>query len=102
MSNPISSTGVSPLNPLASPQRTAPGGGGGDGDFAAMMRQQLDKVSAMQNEADDNVRKLVSGQTENMTEVFVAARKAQVAFSLLIEIRNKLVDAYEEVKNMRV
>lgn len=71
-------------------------------DFASMVKQQLAKVNQMQTEADDNVQKLLTGQTENMTEVFVAARKAQVAFSLLMEIRNKLIDAYQEVKNMRV
>lgn len=102
MPSPINNTGVTPLRPLESPSRTAPTGDRADDGFAALMRRQLEKVNEMQNEADDNVRKLITGESDNMTEVFVAARKAQVAFSLLIEIRNKLVDAYEEVKNMRV
>ncbi|RMF78717.1 MAG: flagellar hook-basal body complex protein FliE, partial [Planctomycetota bacterium] len=100
--NPINITPVTPLRPLESTPRAAPSGQGGDDGFAALMRRQLEKVNEMQNEADDDVRKLLTGESDNMTEVFVAARKAQVAFSLLIEIRNKLVDAYEEVKNMRV
>jgi flagellar hook-basal body complex protein FliE len=37
-----------------------------------------------------------------MAEVFSAVRKAQVAFGLLMEIRNKLTDAYEEIQQMRV
>jgi len=67
-----------------------------------MVKEQLQQVSQMQSEADENVRKLLTGQTQNLTEVFTAARKAQVAFSLLMEIRNKLVEGYEELKNMRV
>ena len=74
---------------------------GGD-DFASLIKEQLQQVSDMQSEAQENVEKLLTGQTENVTEVFTAARKAEVAFSLLMEIRNKLVDAYEEFKNMRV
>lgn len=71
-------------------------------DFASAFRAQLDKVNRMQSEADEQVKLLVSGETSSVTDVFTAARKAQVAFSMLMEIRNKLVDAYNELQNMRV
>jgi flagellar hook-basal body complex protein FliE len=101
MSNPINSLGPQGIKPVAPTAPTAKPASSGD-DFAQMMRDQLQQVGALQTDADDQVAKLVSGQSDNMTEVFVATRKAQVAFSLLMEIRNKLVDAYEEVRNMRV
>lgn len=92
---------------LAGPAR--PGGlatpheaGAGGTDFAAQLRRQLEQVSRMQAEADQGVEKLLTGQTDNITEVFTAARKAEVAFSLLMEIRNKLVDAYSELRQLRV
>ena len=44
----------------------------------------------------------MTGETDNMAEVFTAVRKADVAFSMLMEMRNKLVDAYREVQQMRV
>lgn len=71
-------------------------------DFASAFRAQLDKVNQMQSEADQQVQALVSGGASSMTDVFTAAKKAQVAFSMLLEIRNKLVDAYNELQNMRV
>ena len=74
---------------------------GGD-DFAAALRRQLEQVSRMQTEADQGVQSLLTGESQNITEVFAAARKAQVAFSLLMEIRNKLVDAYTEIRQLRV
>jgi len=83
------------------PAQKAASDGVGD-EFAAMMKSQLRKVGAMQSEADQNVQRLITGESQNMTEVFVAARKAQVAFSLLMEIRNKMIDAYQEIKNLRV
>ncbi len=56
----------------------------------------------MQAEADAGIQALVTGQTDNITQVLTSARKAEVAFSLLMEIRNKLVDAYTELKQLRV
>lgn len=74
-----------------------------DGDgFAAMLRDQLAHVSRAQNEADENLKRIMTGESDSVTEALVSARKADVAFSLLMEIRNKLVDAYTELQNMRV
>lgn len=101
MASPIGNPGTQPVRPnapLGAPQPAAVRGEG----FASVLRQQLETVNALQTAADDEVAKLLSGQSDHTAEVFVAARKAQVAFSLLMEIRNKLVDAYEEVKNLRV
>lgn len=102
MTNPIQPAGVPPLG---SGFPAAPAGKPADGPrdaFAAMLKSQIQQVSAMQSEADENVAQLMTGGNASVTDVFVAARKAEVAFSLLMEIRNKLVDAYEELKNMRV
>lgn len=104
MTDPISLDHPRPIAPAAAPgvvKPARPVTAGGE-DFAALVREQLEKVSQMQSEADENVKKLLTGETQNLTEVFTAARKAEVAFSLLMEIRNKLVDSYEEIKNMRV
>jgi flagellar hook-basal body complex protein FliE len=56
----------------------------------------------LQTEADAGVQKLMTGQTDNVAEVFTATRKAGIAFDLLMEIRNKLMDAYSELRQMRV
>lgn len=96
---------ISPLQPgpgLLGPAAAPPAGGTVADDFAAALRDQLQQVAKVQNEADEQVRLLASGETSSMTEVMTATRKAQVAFSLLMEIRNKLVDAYQELQNMRV
>ena len=109
MVDPISSNPISPLGPAgpSTPVRKADsaaltGGTGATADFAATLRQQLERVSQMQGEAETGVQNLLTGRTQNVTEVFAAARKAEVAFSLLMEIRNKLTDAYLELKRMPV
>ncbi len=104
MTDPIASKmNIPPLPPaLPGGPAAAPADGASQADFVGLLKGQLTQVSEIQKDADEQVQRLVAGETENMSEVFVAARKAQVAFSLLMEMRNKLVDAYEEVRNMRV
>lgn len=107
MIDPVSTSNPASVGPLAPTGATRPSTAptaatpGGD-DFATALRSQLEQVSAMQADADRNVESLLTGQSQNITEVFVAARKAQVAFSLLMEIRNKLVDAYTDLRQLRV
>jgi flagellar hook-basal body complex protein FliE len=97
---PGQSSPVGPIRPPVTPPGSASVTSGPD--FATQMRQQLEKVSQMQAEAQAGIENLMAGRTDNLTEVFSSARKAEVAFSLLMEIRNKLVDAYTEVRQLRV
>ena len=62
----------------------------------------LNEVNRLQSEADQGVQRLVSGETDNVAEVFTAVNKAGIAFSLLMEVRNKLLDAYRDVQQIRV
>lgn len=102
MPDPITPDRLTPLTPpgATSAGRTVVPAGGTD--FAAELRQQLERVSQMQAEAEQGIQNLLTGQSDSITEVFTTARKAEVAFSLLMEIRNKLVDAYSELKQLRV
>lgn len=71
-------------------------------DFKSILMDSLNEVNRLQDEADQGVQKLVTGQTDNVAEVLAAANKAGIAFDLLMEIRNKLTDAYKEIQQMRV
>jgi flagellar hook-basal body complex protein FliE len=103
MVDPVSAEQLGALGPVRPAGRSQPAGlPAAGGDFAALLRRQLEQVSCMQAEADQSVQHLLTGETQNITEVFTTARKADVAFSLLMEIRNQLVSAYDELKNLRV
>jgi flagellar hook-basal body complex protein FliE len=71
-------------------------------DFKQILMDNLDQVNRLQQEAQTATEKLATGQTDNVAEVFTAVRKADIAFSLLMQIRNQLNDAYNEVRNMRI
>lgn len=103
MADPILSRTHSAASPgVLKPASSAGGPRETGDDFAALLRRQLENVAQMQADADKNVEDLLSGRTQNISDVFVAARKAQVAFGLLMEVRNKMLDAYSELKQLRV
>jgi len=75
---------------------------GGQVSFKDVLMKNLNEVNQMQDDADKSLQDFVTGKTQNMGEVISASQKASLAFSMLTQIRNKLQDAYDEVKNLRV
>jgi len=69
--------------------------------FRELMMNYLKKVNDMQVNADRMIEKFVSGEA-SLQDVLVAAQEANISFRMLMEIRNKIIDAYREVIKMRV
>ncbi len=76
--------------------------GAGETSFKDVLMQNLQEVSALQQDADTKLENFTSGKTANVGEVISASQKASLAFSMLVQIRNKLQDAYDEVRNLKV
>jgi len=70
--------------------------------FKDVLLDSLNQVNRLEQEASQGVERLATGETTNVAEVLSAVRKADVAFSLLMEIRNKLMDAYTEIRQIHV
>ncbi len=70
--------------------------------FADILKNSIQEVNELKKDADTAIQELALGKTENVTEVLTAVEKADLAFRALMSIRNKLVDAYEEVNRLRV
>ena len=100
----IGTAGMTPIRPVQTPAMTPPVRPAETPakDFQSYLLESLEKVNQLQSEADQGVQKLLTGETDNVAEVFTATRKAGAAFDLLMQIRNKLMDAYSELKQMRV
>ena len=77
----------------------APTGGSG---FADMLKDQIEEVSKMQQDASKAVEDLATGKTEDVSGVMTAMEKSDIAFKTLLAIRAKLMDAYEEIKGISV
>ncbi|MEM1355205.1 MAG: flagellar hook-basal body complex protein FliE [Planctomycetota bacterium] len=94
----IPNQGVSPLQNKQAAQSARPIQGP---QFKEVMLQQIEQVNKLQQEAQFAVEDLASGRG-NEESVFMAKQKADIAFQMLLQVRNKLMDAYDEVKQIRV
>jgi flagellar hook-basal body complex protein FliE len=70
--------------------------------FKDLILGGVGEVNMMQQKADGAVEKLMCGGEIGMAEVLTAVQKADIAFKMMMQIRNKLVSAYQEIQNMRV
>ncbi len=103
MPTPIDATGGSgPIKPVQGLQPAQPATKVLGKDFKTVLMENLEEVNRLQSEADQGVQRLLRGETDNVAEVFTAVNKAGIAFDLLMEIRNKLQDAYRDVQQMRI
>ncbi len=100
--NPISTNNLG-IGKIGGSMPAAGGAAGGGGaSFADALKKSIDEVSKMQQDASAAVEDLVAGKTENVTGVMTAVEKSDLAFKTLLAIRSKLMDAYEEIKNMPI
>jgi flagellar hook-basal body complex protein FliE len=70
--------------------------------FADLLTSGIGRVNAMQHESQEMIEQLLSGEDVNQAEVFTSVQKADMSFRMLVQIRNKLMQAYEEINSIRV
>jgi flagellar hook-basal body complex protein FliE len=87
---------------LTSAGKTAAAGGAGGASFSDLLKNSIDEVSRLQQDASQAVQDLATGKTEDVAGVMTAMEKSDLAFKTLLAIRGKLMDAYEEIKGISV
>ncbi|MCL2182355.1 MAG: flagellar hook-basal body complex protein FliE [Chitinispirillia bacterium] len=70
--------------------------------FKETLNGFLGDVNQLQKQADESVKKLASGEITDVHQVMTASEEAKVAFNLMMEIRNKVMEAYQEVMRIRL
>ena len=108
MSDPLGliNTGEGPgqVNPggPAAPRRPEGPGAQPQTEFKDVLMKHINEVNRLQQDADMAIEDLASGKRDDIDAVMMAKQKADVAFQMLLQVRNKMMDAYEEVKQIRV
>ena len=82
--------------------KVAGAGGAGGASFADTLKNSINEVSRLQQDASQAVQDLATGKTEDVAGVMTAMEKSDLAFKTLLAIRAKLMDAYEEIKGISV
>jgi flagellar hook-basal body complex protein FliE len=97
-------SGLSMLRQDALVQRTRSAGvqAGEQADFRDMLMQALKNVSELEKQADSITGDFIAGKTDNIHSVLIAAEKASISLELIVEVRNKVLDAYSEIMRMQI
>jgi flagellar hook-basal body complex protein FliE len=78
------------------------GATGGTTGFKDVFGKYLNEVNGIQQSADKSVRDLTTGNLDSLHQVVVALNEADLSFQLMMQMRNKLIDAYREIMRMQV
>jgi flagellar hook-basal body complex protein FliE len=70
--------------------------------FADFLQSELVQAESKIQMAEEQVQALALGETDNLHQVMTALSKAQTAFELVVEVRNKLLEGYQEVMRMQI
>lgn len=70
--------------------------------FADTLGQAVQQVNQLQKNADTAITNLATGKTDNIADVMVQTEQADIALKLMMQVRNKIIDAYSEVMKMQV
>jgi flagellar hook-basal body complex protein FliE len=93
---PATLPGTMPTGP------TAPTGAEGEaGGFGASLKNAIDRVGELSDASDKQVSELVQGDRQDIHSVMIAVEKADIAFQLMMQVRNKILNAYQEVSKMQ-
>jgi flagellar hook-basal body complex protein FliE len=76
--------------------------GAPDVSFKDVLKKSIQEVNALQKEADAAIKEVATGQRDDYAGVISAVQKADIAFKTLMQVRTKLIDAYQEFNRMRV
>jgi len=67
-----------------------------------VLKDSLAQVNSLQHEADAAIQSLATGGTATLHDTMLAVQKAELSFKLMMQVRNKIVEAYQEVLRMQV
>lgn len=71
-------------------------------NFGDILANALTEVNSLQKNAEKSAIDLVTGKLQDVSQVTIAAEKASIALQLTMQVRNKAVDAYQEIMRMQV
>lgn len=70
--------------------------------FSDTLTAAIGKVNDLQKASDKAAQNLATGRTDNIADVMIATEKADIAFKVMVQVRNKIIDAYQEIMKMQV
>jgi flagellar hook-basal body complex protein FliE len=98
MTNPVSSLRILPVPVESAAAALPPAAGGG---FADTLRGALDEMGELSSQAETKVAGVLTGTGTDVHSALIAVEKADLSFQLMMQVRNKIVSAYQEISRMQ-
>ena len=74
----------------------------GSGDFASWIAKEMGSVNDKIAQSDLMLQRLATGEVDNLHQVMISLEEARLSFQLLVQVRNKLLEAYSDILKMQV
>ena len=96
---------IGPLNPkLQVPEIRAPRSQGSEkgSGFGEILKDAISTVNELQKQSDQEIQKLMAGESQDLHTTVIAMQKADLSFQMMMQVRNKIVQAYQEIMRMQI
>ena len=96
---------IGPLNPklqvpeIRMPQSPSEKSGPG---FGEILKDAISTVNELQKQSDQEIQKLMTGESQDLHTTVIAMQKADLSFQMMMQVRNKIVQAYQEIMRMQI
>ena len=94
---PVETGAIAPETQAANRTEAKP-----QGSFGDVLKSSLAEVNRLQKQADAAITELAKGDKVSLHETMIAMEQADVSFKLMMEVRNKIVEAYQEIMRIQV
>lgn len=95
-------SGINPNSPIGLVSgASAPAARGGD-DFGSAIKNAVESIDQTQKDAEGEISKAVTGESQDLHKTIIALQTADLKFQLGLQVRNKVIGAYEEIMRMSV
>jgi len=102
----MSQSVIGPINPnLQVPEIQRPKAeraGAGEGGFGDILKDAISAVNDLQKKSDQEIQKLMTGEAQDLHTTLIAVQQADLSFQMMMQVRNKIVQAYQEIMRMPV
>jgi flagellar hook-basal body complex protein FliE len=94
-------TSISSIRILPSDIDPAPASSAEDGNFFETLQKSIDQVGGAQGDTTSQVAQIFNGKGGDLHSAMIPVEKADLSFQLMMQVRNKIVQAYQQISNMQ-
>jgi flagellar hook-basal body complex protein FliE len=78
------------------------GGQKAEAGFGEILKEAISTVNELQKQSDQEIQKLMTGESQDLHTTIIAVQKADLSFQMMMQVRNKIVQAYQQIMGMQV